>query len=194
MTNEEILIHALPENESISQRLLAHRTGISLGNINILLKRLISKGLLEIERMSRRTVRYILTPQGLAEKIELTYAYLQISCRFIISIENAVENIVREKQPQTIYLFDMKDDVLSIISSSLRQMKLPSCTIERMEQIPLNIGNKDIILAWEPKQIEQLKARGTDYCDVLRIAMELRNLSDIVDNKMIRGELYDTLY
>ena len=63
----KVLSH-LQENETTTQRHISARTGLSLGSVNLLLKKMVRKGLVKIERLNKRTVRYILTPQGIKEK------------------------------------------------------------------------------------------------------------------------------
>ena len=63
-TEFKVLSH-LHENESTTQRHISKRTGLSLGSVNLLLKKMVRKGLVKIERLNKRTVRYILTPRGI---------------------------------------------------------------------------------------------------------------------------------
>ncbi len=71
----QVLTH-LQENETTTQRKISKRTGLSLGAVNLLLKKMGRKGLIKIERLNARTVRYILTPKGIQEKSRLTYRYI----------------------------------------------------------------------------------------------------------------------
>jgi DNA-binding MarR family transcriptional regulator len=94
MSNElEILKHVEEEN-TITQRELAKRTGLSLGSVNVLLKRLIHKGFVKIEHINAKTLKYILTPKGLMEKARLTYKYIVLSYNYISGIEQKIESIV----------------------------------------------------------------------------------------------------
>lgn len=71
------LIEAEPE---LSQRQLSERLGVSLGKTNYLLRALLSKGLVKAENFRRSDNKlaylYLLTPEGMAEKLRLTRAYL----------------------------------------------------------------------------------------------------------------------
>src|SRR5690554_4855726 len=93
----EVLTH-LQNHELTTQRKIATRTGLSLGAVNLLLKRMVRKGLIKVEKLTPRTVRYILTPQGMKEKTRLTYQYVRRSYRQIIEITGAVEALVRSRQ------------------------------------------------------------------------------------------------
>lgn len=79
----EIFI-AIGEGRPLTQRALAQRLGVALGLANLYLKRLARKGLIKITEFprkpaTRKRLRYVVTPKGLAEKARLTYAYMNYS-------------------------------------------------------------------------------------------------------------------
>ncbi|MBT4639552.1 MAG: MarR family EPS-associated transcriptional regulator [Deltaproteobacteria bacterium] len=71
----------LEKAEKQSQRELAKVLGFSLGKLNFVLKALISKGLVKMENFAhneqKMQYRYILTPEGIKEKIHVTRAFIQ---------------------------------------------------------------------------------------------------------------------
>ena len=75
------LLKELEKAERKSQRELAKVLGFSLGKLNFVLKALISKGLVKMENFAhneqKMQYRYILTPEGIAEKIQVTRAFIQ---------------------------------------------------------------------------------------------------------------------
>ncbi|QJD30673.1 MarR family EPS-associated transcriptional regulator [Methylococcus geothermalis] len=74
------ILKILAESPSISQRLLSEQVGISLGKTNYLLKALLEKGLVKAGNFRRSDNKlgylYLLTPQGIEQKLSLTRAYL----------------------------------------------------------------------------------------------------------------------
>jgi DNA-binding MarR family transcriptional regulator len=83
--NLEILT-AIGEGEHLTQRALAQRLGVALGLANLYLTRLASKGHIKItdfprKPSTRKRLRYLLTPKGIAEKTRLTYEYMGRSLR-----------------------------------------------------------------------------------------------------------------
>lgn len=66
------LLEELERNPISSQRELSHKFGIALGLTNISLKRMVRKGWVRIQALSRRRIGYYLTPSGFAEKMRLT--------------------------------------------------------------------------------------------------------------------------
>jgi DNA-binding MarR family transcriptional regulator len=75
------ILEYLERNPDTTQADLATRLGVAVGSVNWYLKRLINKGYVKVRQMQRRRLRYLVTPQGLAEKARLTQAYMQTSLR-----------------------------------------------------------------------------------------------------------------
>ncbi len=84
MTSEELdyrlfkLIEARPE---LSQRELADELGVSLGKTNYVLRALIEKGWVKTRNFrnshNKLAYAYILTPSGIARKIDITHRFLR---------------------------------------------------------------------------------------------------------------------
>ncbi len=71
------ILEALEADESVSQRSLAKTLGIALGLTNLLLKRLVVRGLICLSRVQPHRVKYLLTPAGMAEKTRMSQLALQ---------------------------------------------------------------------------------------------------------------------
>jgi len=83
------------ENEyASSQRDLARNLDISLGLVNSFLKRLAKKGYVKVATIPRNRVKYVLTPQGFAEKTRLTYKFIQYSFRFYKKALGNIEELL----------------------------------------------------------------------------------------------------
>ncbi len=83
-TKEDIfnILRLLSSDENLTQRDVSTHLGFSLGKTNYLLKSLIKKDLIKINDLISRgnkvkKIRYFLTKNGLKEKINLTYHFLQ---------------------------------------------------------------------------------------------------------------------
>ena len=84
------ILETLDRQEISTQRQLAKFTGISLGQINYVLKQFLSKGLIKIGNFRKNPHKigyaYLLTPKGIEEKSKL-------AARFIISKLKEYNNI-----------------------------------------------------------------------------------------------------
>ena len=74
-----LLLTEVERDGAVTQRSLATKLGVALGLTNLYLKRLARKGYIKITTIPSQRVRYLLTPQGFAEKSRLTYLYMQYS-------------------------------------------------------------------------------------------------------------------
>lgn len=74
------ILKILAESPGITQRALAGQLGVSLGKINYLLKALLEKGSIKAGNFRRNDNKlgylYLLTPEGIEQKLSLTRAYL----------------------------------------------------------------------------------------------------------------------
>jgi len=76
------ILEEIEKDNSQSQRELSRKLNISLGLVNSFVKRLAQKGYFKITTIPKNRVKYILTPQGFAEKSRLTYEFIQYSFDF----------------------------------------------------------------------------------------------------------------
>ncbi len=77
-----LLLNELDRDGGATQRTLATKLGVALGLTNLYLKRLARKGYIKITTIPRSRIRYLVTPQGFAEKSRLTYLYMQYSLSY----------------------------------------------------------------------------------------------------------------
>jgi DNA-binding MarR family transcriptional regulator len=70
------LLEEVFRSSEMSQRRLAGTLGIALGVTNVLLKTLAKKGYIRIVQVKWRRWIYVLTPAGIAHKVQLTVAYV----------------------------------------------------------------------------------------------------------------------
>ena len=74
---ELALLENIERDPDITQASLAHQLGVAVGTVNWHLKRLISKGYVKIKRAERKKLRYIITPEGIAQRAYLTVDYVE---------------------------------------------------------------------------------------------------------------------
>lgn len=73
----------IERGEVITQMSLKERLGVSVGLVNALLKRAVSKGFVKVQQVPYKRYAYYLTPQGFSEKSRLVAAYLETSMDFL---------------------------------------------------------------------------------------------------------------
>ena len=91
------LIEAEPH---LSQREIAQKMGVSLGKTNYCLKALLDKGFIKIRNFYKNKKKsayiYFLTPQGIEEKAEVTYRFLQRKIKEYESIKAEIKSLKNE--------------------------------------------------------------------------------------------------
>ncbi len=101
MTSQELEFQVLRYAEqSNSQRSMANSIGYSVGKINYGLKALMEKGLIKAERFinsnNKVQYKYLLTEQGIKEKIALTEKYIEIKKREFDELQRELEKVNKE--------------------------------------------------------------------------------------------------
>jgi DNA-binding MarR family transcriptional regulator len=90
------ILEHIERNPDITQADLAARLGVAVGSVNWYLKRMINKGYIKVRQMQRRRLRYLITPQGVAEKARLTASFMQVSMRLYREIRAASQRYLAE--------------------------------------------------------------------------------------------------
>jgi len=162
MENEYQVLSHLQDNEKTSQRAIAEQTGLSLGAVNILIKKMVRKGLIKVEQLNSRTMRYILTPQGMQEKAHLTYSYIRQSYHQILKINQAIDHLIADYREQLdgnpIIVYGPEDEMREIISQHLHDL---GCKYEvQTDLLPLNNNDvktaNSLIITWREEEEEAL--------------------------------------
>ena len=76
-----ILLEHIEQNPDATQASLAAQVGVAVGTVNWHLKRLVAKGYVKVRHVERRKLRYIITPDGITLRANLTVDYIQNSFR-----------------------------------------------------------------------------------------------------------------
>jgi len=94
------VIKELEDNPSHTQRSLAQKLNVSLGKINYILSGLVEKGIIKAKKLKNHPDKirwqYLLTPQGVKEKIKITGKYLKKRLHDFERIQNEIEELEEE--------------------------------------------------------------------------------------------------
>ena len=165
MEHEYRVLSHLQENEITTQRNISKRTGLSLGAVNLLLKKMARKGLVKVEKLNARTVRYILTPKGIKEKTRLTYNFVRSSYRQILNITDAVETLLKDNynpNNNKILLYGPADEVEQILFNTLNGINIKP-VIKRPGEDNFVPEPQDLVLTWRYEDEEDLTGSGRVY-------------------------------
>jgi DNA-binding MarR family transcriptional regulator len=102
------ILEEIEKNQLSSQRELSRKLNVSLGLINLFIKRLASKGYLKISTIPKNRIKYVLTPKGIAEKSKLTAKHLHHSFKFYRDTRSRIRSLLdalSKREVNTIVLF-----------------------------------------------------------------------------------------
>ncbi|MFQ5585207.1 MAG: winged helix-turn-helix transcriptional regulator [Thermodesulfobacteriota bacterium] len=89
------ILDALARNNNLTQRDLSKRVGVAVGLVNRYVKRLVTKGYIEVTYVEKNRLRYLLTPKGIKQKSALTGRYLQRSYRLFVDLRERTTHCFR---------------------------------------------------------------------------------------------------
>jgi DNA-binding MarR family transcriptional regulator len=88
------LLEAIYTREEVHQRDLANVLGISLGMTNSILKRLVKKGLLTIQKVNNRNIMYAVSPDGIDAIARRSYRYFKRTIKNVVYYRQKIEDII----------------------------------------------------------------------------------------------------
>lgn len=98
------VLRMLQDNPDMTQREIAEKLGVSTSGLNYCLNALINKGYLKVQNFSQSKNKfgyiYVLTPQGIAEKAQLTSRFLRRKMAEYEALRAEIESLHAEQSPQ----------------------------------------------------------------------------------------------
>lgn len=140
--NEYIIMSEVAENESVTQRELSKKLGISVSTVNVLINKLIREGLIKMTQVSQKQALYMLTPVGMMEKAKKTAIYLKAHYRAIFETKEKIKSIISEldNEYDVIYVLISNDEMGEILTIAVHEYK----SKHRNSNVKIISGNKDI--------------------------------------------------
>ena len=121
---EFLILTKIDANPNATQRDISRDTGLSLGSVNLLLKKMAKEGLIKIESIPAHRVAYMLTPKGMVEKTNKTINYIKRHYNAITQTKETIKGILfqlAEEHPR-LYLLNNGDEVSNLAHAALEEM------------------------------------------------------------------------
>jgi len=96
LVRDMALLEQIEHDPDITQASMAVRLGVAVGTVNWHVKRLIAKGYIKVKRATRRKLRYIITPEGIAFRARLTVDYIEQSLLLYRNTRQRVRTLLAE--------------------------------------------------------------------------------------------------
>ena len=112
-----VLLEQIEKNPDATQASLASQIGVAVGTVNWHLKRLIEKGYVKVKHAERRKLKYIITPEGIALRANLTLDYIRTSLELYRLIRKRVQEAVEQIQERgysKVYIEGSVADIVDI--------------------------------------------------------------------------------
>jgi len=124
---EFAIIQEISKNHLPHQRMISKKTGISLGLTNLIIKKLIRRGIVKSKQLNQHKVQYILTPKGFIEKARKSYSYTLKTFKVIRSVKENISQLIASYQQKGINNFIIlgNDDLSEIIEDIFKTSDNP---------------------------------------------------------------------
>jgi len=160
------ILDTLDSREITSQRQLSERTGISLGQINYVLKRLLEKGWIKIGNFKKNPSKigyaYLLTPKGIEAKSRLAVRFVMARLREYHELRHRLSEKLAEVQNQGHVRFIfvgpelVEDLILSIINEMNLKLEMVYHSSAPYSLNDIKTGSFDIAL-WFDDRFEKIR-------------------------------------
>src|SRR6056297_756730 len=137
MQNEVDLLHILNKNNNLTQREISNEVNISLGMVNYLIKKFTKKGLVKIEKINSKNLRYILTPKGMRELSKRSLDYIKNSYRAVQNVKFKLRRIVNDinKRGKKICHIDKNNEISELVISFFEENKIEYSLVNCIDEI-----------------------------------------------------------
>ena len=147
------IIEEIAKNKGITQRELSRRAGISLGMVNMSLKRLAKKGYVKIRGMNRRSLEYVLTPKGFSEKAQKSYRYFRNTLVSLKKMKKKIQTLILTEYSQGERNFFILGDgeLADIVEMSFKSLPFNDVELRRVRD-EKEVTKRDwVVLSTEEK-------------------------------------------
>ncbi|NSW51303.1 MAG: winged helix-turn-helix transcriptional regulator [Anaerolineae bacterium] len=146
-----VLLEQIEKNPNATQATLAEQLGVAVGTVNWHLKRLIEKGYVKVKHAERRKLKYIITPEGIALRANLTVDFIRSSMEMYRLIRQRMKSALQELQQQqasVVRLQGGSPDVVDICRLSCLESGI-HITEQRDHYPVIQIDHLKIIVHWQ---------------------------------------------
>ena len=152
---EFLVIKQISQNPQLDQRTIAQKTGISLGLVNMIIKKLVKTGYIKIKMLNGKKIEYILTPKGFSEKIKKTYNYVLKTINYFSTTTEKIKQIILEeyKKGKKEFYILTDNEIYKIIEFCFKDLLIKDLQYKRISKMPKIIKPEAIYFIATPENI-----------------------------------------
>jgi len=168
MEHDDKILSHIASGNNVSQRQLARLTDLSVGHLNLLLHRLVKKGLVKIEKVNARNLRYILTPQGIARNARRTYSYVRNAVRQVLLLKREIAEIYGkyDEMGYTVYIDGDRDEIYEVLRQITKEKELSK--IKWLAEALPETEKKAVVIVWQDEREILYKDTGVEHINLLK--------------------------
>ena len=151
------LLEALAQEPETTQADLAAQAGVAVGTVNWYIKRWKAKGFVKGKRIGHWRWRYLLTPQGLAEKSVLAKKYVEASMRIYRGTRTESKALllqVREAGYESVVI-EGEGDIVDICQLTCLELGLNVVPAPAEDLPVLQVQAMSMTLTWPGEENEE---------------------------------------
>ncbi len=145
------LVNIIGQQLGSNQRDLSTQMNLSLGQTNMLIRRLVAKGYIRITQLNQKKVQYLLTPKGISEKFRKSIKYTINTINSIGLIKSRLEALIKDLYIKGARNFDIlgDSDLVILVEMVLKNLHLPDVTVQTMTHIDEKREGAVLLIATE---------------------------------------------
>lgn len=134
---EMSVLEVISKYDEISQRDISNRVGISLGMVNLLIHKFVKVGLVKVESLNGKKVKYILTPSGFTFLTKKTVDYISRSYAAVLKVKVHMDDILQTHyiEGETVLIYGAHDEVYDVLLEVLINRDINYIKIDDFEQV-----------------------------------------------------------
>jgi DNA-binding MarR family transcriptional regulator len=150
------LINIIGSEISSNQRDLSRKMNISLGMVNMLIRRLITKGYIRTSQLDKKKVGYILTPEGFKEKMQKSMKYTLKTINSIGLIKDRLIKLLKNLYDHGERKFWIlgESDLTFLVEMVIKDLSSGDCSVTHITTVPEEI--EGILLVCKEDVFEQI--------------------------------------
>jgi DNA-binding MarR family transcriptional regulator len=167
---ELIILKEIANNHLPDQRKIARNSSFSLGLVNLIIKRLVAKGLIKTKRLDKKRIQYIMTAKGFAAQTKRSYQYTLQTIEQLKLVNEKIQALVNDcykKGIREILILADKDVAMMI------EIGIKSCSLDGLQYRSIatladgHIGRGSIIFTVSQKMEEASAHQEENAVDII---------------------------
>ena len=176
------LVNIIGAKLGSNQRDLSRLLDLSLGQTNMLIRRLIAKGYIRITQLNKRKVKYLLTPKGLAEKMRKSIRYTLKTIHSISLIKERIRSVVTQlyENGERDLIILGKSDLALLVEMVFKELGFKEYHLTYVDSFPMHDMKGALLICKELQKNDSPNSRPT-----VNLIHELAKDDQIVNPKDI---------